>query len=208
MVCPAFSLQGIGSRAFKPFLEGLQTLGVISASLLAVKRWISKDVSRGGFGGSVGSSILTDKDLSLSMSMGVSRDCGAPARVTFIIDWTGTVRYMMVHKSDIGRSVKEILRLVQAFRHSDFTGVASASGWIPGGEVFSNDSSKKVEYFVNKFGHGNKEKTDDGNENTEENDATATAKIEASPERKQPKAPKGKKSQILIFNWLYSTEAS
>ena len=26
--------------------------------------------------------------------------------------------------------------------------------------------------------------------------------------RKQPKAPKGKKSQILIFNWLYSTEAS
>jgi hypothetical protein len=26
--------------------------------------------------------------------------------------------------------------------------------------------------------------------------------------RNQPKAPKGKKSQILIFNWLYSTEAS
>ena len=26
--------------------------------------------------------------------------------------------------------------------------------------------------------------------------------------RKQPKAPKGKKSQILLFNWLYSTEAS
>ena len=70
----------------------------------------------------MGFSILTDKDLSLFMSMGVARDCGAPVRATFIIDWTGTVRYMMVHRSDIGRSVKEILRLVQAFRHSDLKG--------------------------------------------------------------------------------------
>ena len=70
----------------------------------------------------MGFSILTDKDFSLSMTMVVARDCGAPARATFIIDWTGTVRlYMMVHRSDIGRSVKEILRLVQAFRNSDLT---------------------------------------------------------------------------------------
>ena len=75
----------------------------------------------------------------------------------------------MVHRSDIGRSVKEILRLVQAFRHSDLTGEALASGWIPGGEVIPTDFSKKVEYFVNKFGHGNK-------------DATETAMIEALPE--------------------------
>ena len=80
----------------------------------------------------MGFSILTDKDLSLSMSMGVARDCRAPARATFAIDWTGTVRYMMVHRSDIGRSVKEILRLVQALRHFDLTGEALAFGWIPG----------------------------------------------------------------------------
>ena len=67
----------------------------------------------------------------------------------------GTVMYMMVHKSDIGRPVKEILRLVQAFRHSDLTGEAlAASGWIPGGEVIPTDFCKKVKNFVNKFGHG------------------------------------------------------
>jgi hypothetical protein len=32
--------------------------------------------------------------------------------------------------------------------------------------------------------------------------------IRSTTVRKQPKAPKGKKSQISIFNWLYSTEAS
>jgi hypothetical protein len=71
---------------------------------------------------------------------------------------------------------------VQAFRHSDLTGEALASGWIPGGEVIPTDFSKKVEYFVNKFGHGNKEKTGDGTENTGADDATERAKIEASPE--------------------------
>ena len=106
-------------------------VGVTSDSPLAIKRWISKDVSGGGFGGPVGFPILSDKDLSLSMSMGVARDCGMPARATFIIDWTGVVRYMMVHRSDIGRSVKDILRLVQAFRHSDLTGKL----WLLGGPL-------------------------------------------------------------------------
>ena len=66
---------------------------------------------------------------------------------------------MMSHRSDIGRSVKEILRLVQAFRHSDLTGQALASGWVPGGEVIPTDFTEKVEYFTNKFGHGRKGET-------------------------------------------------
>jgi alkyl hydroperoxide reductase subunit AhpC len=102
--------------SFKEHLEEFtenhcEVVGVTSDSPLAVKRWISKDVSCGGFGGPVDFFIMTDKDLSLSMSMGVAMDCRAPSRATFIIVWTGTVRYMMVHRSDIGRSVKEILGL-------------------------------------------------------------------------------------------------
>ena len=76
----------------------------------------------------MGFSILTDKDFSLSMTMGAARDCGAPARATFIIDRTGNVRYMVVHRSDIGRSVKENLSMVPAFRYYDLTGEAVTSG--------------------------------------------------------------------------------
>ena len=48
---------------------------------------------------------MTDKDLSLSMSNSMG----------LVLSWTGTVvRYMMVNRSDIGRFVKEILRLMQA----------------------------------------------------------------------------------------------
>ena len=177
--------------SFKEHLEEFtknhcEIVGVTSDSSLAVKRWISKDVSRGGFGGPVGFPILTDNDLSLSMSLGVARDCGSPARATFIIDWTGRVRYMMVHRSDIGRSVKEILRLVQAFRHSDLTGEALASGWIPGGEVIPTDFTKKVEYFINKFGHGNNEETKD--EKSKEEDVTQVSTIEEEAEKVSTKS--------------------
>ena len=157
-----------------------EIVGVTSDNPLAVKRWISKDVSRGGFGGPVGFPILTDKDLSLSMSMGVARDCGLPARATFIIDWTGSVRYMMVHRSDIGRSVKEILRLVQAFRHSDLTGEALASGWTPGGEVIPTDFSEKVKYFVDKFGQGKNEEITSDSVVENVDDATETPRGESS----------------------------
>merc|ERR1719312_1405502 len=151
-----------------------EIIGVTSDNPWAVKRWIIKEPSCGGFGGPVGFPILCDKDLSLSMSMSVAMDNGNPARATFIIDWTGRIRYMMSHRSDIGRSVKEILRLVQAFRHSDLTGHALASGWVPGGEVIPTDFTKKVEYFTNKFGHGRK------GEKAENNKGNTVAKREAS----------------------------
>ena len=89
-------------------------LGVTADSPLAVTRWITKSTQDGGFGGPLGFPVLSDKDFSLSMSLGVarcsptsssllSRDCGLPARASFIVDWTGTVRYSMVHGTDVAR---------------------------------------------------------------------------------------------------------
>ena len=92
--------------------------------------------------------------------------------------------------------------MVPAFRYYDLTGEAVASGWIPGDEVIPTDFSKKVEYFVNKFGHGNKEKTDDGNKNPVANDFTATAKIETSPEEKSDT-----KSKVVIAE-VHNSEAA
>ena len=31
------------------------------------------------------------------------RECGAPARATFIVDLSGTLRYMAAHRTDIPR---------------------------------------------------------------------------------------------------------
>jgi len=145
--------------AFKENLEEFSKMhckivGVTSDSPFAIKRWISKGVSGGGFGGPVGFPILCDADLSLAMSLGAARDCGMPARATFIVDWKGIIRYVLMHRSDIGRPVKEILRMTQAFRHSDLAAIALPSGWVPGVEGIPTDFSEKVKYFIYKFGHG------------------------------------------------------
>ena len=91
-----------------------------------------KSVSEGGFGGAPGFPILSDRDLSFSASCGVARwvinqdhsnpcsskgqllhcivlsfcrECGSPARATLIVDWSGNLRYMAAHRTDIPRSL-------------------------------------------------------------------------------------------------------
>jgi len=132
--------------------EGCQVIGITADSPLAITRWIRKSVSDGGFGGAPGFPILSDRDLSFSASCGVARECGSPARATLIVDWSGNLRYMAAHRTDIPRNVTEILRLVQAFRHSDLTGHALPSDWAPGGEVVPTDFTHKVAYFLKKYG--------------------------------------------------------
>ena len=151
-----FKVDSAEVLAFKANLEEFEKeqcsiVGVTSDGPLAIKRWIYKDASCGGFGGPVGFPILSDKDLSLSMSLGVARDCGTPARATFIVNQKGNVRYSKVHCSEIGRSVKEILRLVQAFRFSDLTGEALPSGWTPGGKVIPTSYTQKVKYYLETY---------------------------------------------------------
>ena len=111
--------------SFKASLEGFSAekcdvLGVTADSPLAVRRWVTKSTEDGGFGGPPGFPILTDKDLALSMSLCVARyvlllvfltfhnllllrDCGVPARATFIVNWDSSVRYMQAHRTDIPR---------------------------------------------------------------------------------------------------------
>ena len=35
--------------------------------------------------------------------MSLYRECGSPARATLIVDWSGRVRYMAAHRTDITR---------------------------------------------------------------------------------------------------------
>ena len=36
-------------------------------------------------------------------NMSLYRECGSPARATLIVDWSGRVRYMAAHRTDITR---------------------------------------------------------------------------------------------------------
>ena len=129
----------------------IKVIGVTHDSPHVIRHWTRKDPAKGGFGQSSGFPILSDKDLHLAHMMGVAQPDGMPARSTFIVDWNGGIRYMMVHRSDIGRSVVEILRLSIAFRHSDLTGEITPAKWKEGDEVIPTAFNSKVSYFKKKY---------------------------------------------------------
>ncbi|MDL2190362.1 peroxiredoxin [Cobetia sp. LC6] len=59
----------------------------------------------------------------------------AAVRATFVIDPEGVLRAMVYYPMSNGRSVDEILRLVEALQTSDANGVATPEAWKPGEPV-------------------------------------------------------------------------
>jgi len=130
-----------------------KVVGVSSDSPLAIKRWMKKSSEEGGFGKVLGYDVVSDKDLSLSMELGVARTCGLPTKATFIISPKGLIRYSMIQRSDVRRNIHELLRLVSAFKTSDETGMATPAGWQPGDkDLIPTDYTEKAEYFRKKYG--------------------------------------------------------
>ena len=142
------------AKSLKEFQElDCKVVGVTSESPLAIKRWMVKDHESGGFGQVLGFPMISDKDLALSMSMGVARGCGVPSRSAFIFDPRGLARYCASHKSGIKFNIRELLRLVNAVKTSDRTGMAVPAGWRSGeDDLIPTEYSAKVAYFKKKYG--------------------------------------------------------
>jgi alkyl hydroperoxide reductase subunit AhpC len=76
--------------------------------------------------------ILSDITKSVSRSYGVLvEDKGIALRGTFIIDPEGTLRWMVVHDTSIGRSIDETIRVLEALQ----TGELCPVEWEPGEET-------------------------------------------------------------------------
>jgi len=141
------------TRLMPQFTENhTKVVGVTQDSPYVLRQWTVKEEEKGGFGSPAGFPILSDKAQYLAQLLGAANPSGMPCRATYLVDWTNTLRYMMVHQSELGRSVKEILRLTQAFRYSDLTGHITPSRWELGGPIIPTDYTKKCQFYQDKYG--------------------------------------------------------
>ena len=76
---------------------------------------------------------------------------GVSLRGTFIIDKEGVLRHASVNDLPIGRNVNEVVRLVQAIKHTDENGEVCPGGWTPGKPTMEgkHDSEKTKSYWKN-----------------------------------------------------------
>src|SRR4029077_49528 len=59
--------------------------------------------------------MLADTRRELSQALGIlDKKEGVPLRATFIVDPEGTIRFAAVNDLDVGRSVEEVLRVLEA----------------------------------------------------------------------------------------------
>ena len=73
-------------------------------------------------------------------------------RGLFIIDPEGVVKHAHVNDDEVGRSVDETLRLVQAFQHAaSHDGEVCPANWQPGGATIVSNPDGAKQYFKEQF---------------------------------------------------------
>ena len=126
-VCPT-EILALSDR-YDEFVElGADVLGASTDSVYAHRAWISIPREQNGLAG-LRYPLAADSTLQVATDYGVLvEDEGVALRGLFIIDPLGVLQYSVVHNLNIGRSVDETLRVLEALQ----TGGLCGADWQPG----------------------------------------------------------------------------
>lgn len=119
-ICPT-EVTGFSKTAGAFRAEGAEVLGVSVDSLETHRAWIEEL-------GGVDYPLLADADKKASRDYGVLAERDVSARATFILNPAREVQYLVATHMNVGRSVEETLRVLQALR----TGRLCPADWRPG----------------------------------------------------------------------------
>ncbi|KAJ3083892.1 peroxiredoxin 2 [Rhizoclosmatium globosum] len=109
--------------------------------------WINQSRDNGGLG-EMKIPLLADVTKEISTAYGVLKeDEGIAYRGTFIIDPKGNLRQITINDLDIGRSIDELKRLVDAFQFHEQHGDVCPMNWKKGAKSMVADVDKSKEYF-------------------------------------------------------------
>lgn len=126
--------------------RGVEVLAVSTDSKFSHKAWMQVPRKSGGIQGCA-YPILADFTKKVSAEYGVLQESsGVAVRGLFLIDPDGVVQAIQVNNLPVGRSVDEVLRLVDAFQEHKKNGVVCPVGWAKGKEAIT--PAKAGEWFT------------------------------------------------------------
>lgn len=121
-ICPT-ELKGFSTHASEFDALNCSVLAASTDSAWSHKAWFERDLQ------DVAYPILADTTLAVSRDYQVLNDAdGSAERGLFIIDPEGIVKYSLISSGSVGRSVKEVLRVLQALQSGDLCPIE----WTPG----------------------------------------------------------------------------
>jgi alkyl hydroperoxide reductase subunit AhpC len=124
--------------------RGAEVLGVSIDSRFSHLAWINTPRNKGGLG-KLEYPLVEDLTKSISSDYGVLLPEGIALRGLFVIDQKGIVRHVTINDLPLGRSVDEVLRVLDALQHFEKHGEVCPADWKPGSLAL--DPKKAGEYF-------------------------------------------------------------
>ncbi|MCY0870218.1 MAG: peroxiredoxin [Firmicutes bacterium] len=114
----------------------VQLVGLSVDGVQAHLAWI-RDIEE-VFGITVTFPVIADLDMKVSTLYGMihpGASTTSAVRAVFVIDDKGILRAMIYYPMSVGRSIPEILRVVDALQTGDEHGVSTPADWVPGEPV-------------------------------------------------------------------------
>lgn len=137
--------------AFNKAMSRFEELGckVVAASVDSVfshAAWRRTPLNDGGIE-EVNYPMLSDIERKLSNELGILADGGVTYRASYLIDKEGTVRHMVINDLPLGRSVEEMLRMVEALDFHEKHGEVCPANWKKGEEAISATKESTQAYL-------------------------------------------------------------
>lgn len=126
-VCPT-ELLALNARLGDFQERDCEVICVSVDSVYSHLAWKKTSEDEGGIG-PVQFPMVSDLKKEISRAYGVLTDEGVSLRGTFLVDRGGVIRHATVNELDLGRSVQELLRTLDAVRHIDETGELCPADW-------------------------------------------------------------------------------
>lgn len=147
-VCPS-ELIALDKRVEDFKQRGVELVAVSIDSQFTHKAWRDTPHNAGGIG-HIGYTLAADVGHEICQSYGVEHPVAKVAfRGTFIIDREGVVRSQMVNDLPLGRSIDEILRLIDALQFHEKHGEVCPANWQAGKKGMKASPEGVASYLSN-----------------------------------------------------------
>lgn len=124
-----------------------EVLGISVDSEYCHLAWIQLDRESGGVG-NLQYPLVSDLNKQISLSYNILNDEGKSLRGLFIIDKEGIIQHSIVNNLDVGRSVNETLRVLQAIQYvQTHPDEVCPANWQPGESTIKSNPLHAKKYF-------------------------------------------------------------
>lgn len=108
-----------------------RVLGCSVDSIHSHAAWRRTPLNEGGVG-PLAYPLMSDMLRKVSGELGIVNDGGVTYRASYLLDKTGTIRHMVINDLPLGRSVAEMLRMVDALAFFEENGEVCPANWKKG----------------------------------------------------------------------------